>query len=104
MRALRNARTSSASVRSRWLSSFQATSNASPRRISRSVSTRSADERGRHLGVDFVLDRLHEILIDAEGLVDLRLDLPGNLLVLVQIRLRVVAALAQPLVRVGEER
>src|SRR4051812_39619503 len=51
-----------------------------------------------------VLDRLHEVLIDAEDLVDLRLDLLGDFQVLVQVRLRVVAALAEPLVAVGEER
>src|SRR3954470_2285209 len=108
MRALRKARTSSASVGSRLLISFQATSNASPRRISRSGSTAAAarlpDKRRGDLGVDVVLDRLHEILIDAEDLVDLRLDLLGDLRVLVEIGLRVVAALAQPLFAIREER
>src|SRR4051812_20762618 len=51
-----------------------------------------------------VLDRLHEVLIDAEDLVDLRLDLLGDLRMLVEVDLGVVAALAQPLFAVGEER
>src|SRR3954451_14057095 len=50
------------------------------------------------------VDRRHEVLADAERLVDLALDLLGDLLVLVQERLSVVAALAEALLAVGEER
>src|SRR5439155_26434672 len=61
-----------------------------------------AEELGSRRGV--ALDRLHEVLVDAQRLVDLGLDLLGDLRVLVQVRLGVVAALAEPLVAVGEER
>src|SRR4051794_9904488 len=50
------------------------------------------------------VDRRHEVLADAERLVDLALDLLGDLLVLVQEPLGVVAPLAEALGPVGEER
>src|SRR5215208_3512986 len=59
---------------------------------------------GDRRAVLVALDRLHEVLADAEHLVDLGLALLGDLLVLVEVRRGVVAALAEPLVAVGEER
>src|SRR5215207_7616246 len=50
------------------------------------------------------LDRGDQVLADPERGVDLGLDLLRDLDVLVQVRLGVVAALAEPLVAVGEER
>src|ERR671930_477192 len=50
------------------------------------------------------VDRRDEIALDPERLVDLVLDLLGDLDVLVEERLGVVAALTEALVAVGEER
>src|SRR5262245_21129924 len=62
-------------------------------------------DRGEgRVGVLVALDRLHEVLVDPERLVDLALDLLGDVLVLVQVGLRVGAALADALFAVGEER
>src|SRR3954454_1258155 len=58
----------------------------------------------RGVGRLVAVDRLDEILPDAERLVDLALDLLRDLLVLVEEGLGVVAPLAEPLVAVGEER
>src|SRR3954447_9992772 len=98
-------RPSSATVRSRRLSAFQARSRACWTRISgsssralavsrapsESVSTMRGRSDGRDLGdrdVLLVLDRLHQVLVaEAEGVVDLRLDLFCHLDVLVQVGL-----------------
>src|SRR3954454_5133720 len=50
------------------------------------------------------IDRRHEVAVDVQRLVDLALDLLGDLDVLVEERLGVVASLAEALVAVGEER
>ena len=63
----------------------------------------AAAHQGRG-GRRVAVDRRHEVLADAERLVDLALDLLGHLGMLVQVALGVVAALAEPLAAVGEER
>src|SRR3954467_13559520 len=76
-----------------------------PARSRRLVEGR--DPRGvgtRHRGLIGRVDRRDEVTIDLERLVDLALDLLGDLDVLVEERLGVVAALAEALVAVGEER
>src|SRR5918994_7023506 len=117
---------SSSSVRSRRLSARQASARAPSSRSAGSVrrspagtasmgptsdgprrpARRSRGHRGgRRLdGARLAVNGGHEVLADAQRLVDLGLDLPGHLDVLVQVRLGVVAALAEPLVAVGEER
>src|SRR5215213_135555 len=66
---------------------------------------RRLDRRDRRgVGRLVAVDRLDEVLADAERFVDLALDLLRDLLVLVEEGLGVVAPLAEPLVAVGEER
>src|SRR4051812_26310678 len=107
----------SSTVRSRRFSDRHASARArSTAPVSWAASTprrsRGLDRHRRHGGRDVVgaralrvraVDR-RQVLADAERLVDLALDLLGDLRVLVEERLGVVAALAEALGAVGEER
>src|SRR4051794_28839701 len=117
-----SSRAISAMVRSRRLSARQARSRACCARISGSrrrapAVSRAPSESGRTICPRsdrgdlgdcrplLVLDRLDQVLVaEPERLVDLGFDLLGHLDMLVEVGLGVVAALAEPLVAVGEER
>src|SRR5918992_1655127 len=104
-RASRRRSIRSAPARSRRFSERQASSRARWRRTSGSSrSGKLGDGLRVALAVGLPLDRLDEILVEPQRLVDLRLDLLGHLEMLVQVGLRVVAPLSEPLVAVGEER
>src|SRR5919198_3659712 len=76
---------------------------ARSRRLAERRDRRDVAGGGRRGGVGGV-DRRDEVAVDAERLVDLALDLLGDLDVLGEERLGVVAPLAESLVAVGEER